>query len=589
MSQLKSKRIGITGLLKKLWTKLKKRRQVQLKVMIFVMLLSSFAEVISLATVVPFLGILTNPEDVMNMSFFKNFALLFEISNKSEFLFLITLIFVLSAISSGMIRIFNIFLNGRLAAAIGADLSCEAYERTLYQKYETHLQRNSSSLISSMSKEIDRVITLVLNPLLQALTSLMITVGILITLFVINWYAALITSVSIIFVYLIASLANKRPLSKLGAQQVELQKKLIQNVQEGLGSIKDVILNTMQPVHVNIFSKAVNPLKRKEAQAIFLNHYPRLIIEPVGLSLIAILGFILVRNGELEKAIPTLGALALGSMRLLPMAQRLYEGWSYPQNGKASLSNILDLLDQPLNKEELLSNKKIFSFKENILFKNVCFSYSSNSIEVISNLNFEIKKGEKIGIIGETGSGKSTIVDLIMSLIVPTSGQILIDGKDLNETKNSSIIRKWKSSIVHVPQSIYLTDNSIAENIAFGISPKAIDFERLKIAAKQAKIYSFIQSLPNKFQTNIGENGVLLSGGQKQRLGIARALYRDANILILDEATSALDNFTEKSIMDSIDKISDSLTLIMIAHRLSSLKSCDRIFELKGKKLFISS
>ena len=581
MYQFKSNRVKITDLLFKLWKKLKKKRQTQLKIMIFIMFLSSFAEVISLATVVPFLGVLTNPDEFMNMIFFKEISFFFRITNKSEFLVLITLIFVFSAISSGIIRIFNIFLNGRLAAAIGADLSCDAYERTLYQKYEMHLRRNSSSLISSMSKEIDRVITLVLNPLLQALTSLFIVLGILITLFVINWYAALTTSLSIIFVYLIASLANKIPLSKLGAEQVELQQRFIQNIQEGLGSIKDVILNTLQPVYVNIFSKAVNPLKRIEAQSIFLNNYPRLVIEPVGLSLIAILGLILVKNGEIERAIPTLGALSLGSMRLLPMAQRLYEGWSYPQNGKASLSNILDLLDQPFNKKEFLSNGDIFSLKKNIVFENVCFKYSEKGREVISKLNFEIRKGERIGIIGETGSGKSTLIDLIMSLIFPTSGKIFVDGKDLNESNNSKLLNSWKSSIVHVPQNIYLLDSSIEENIAFGISKNDIDQERLKKASKQAKIFNFIESLPNGFKTHIGENGVLLSGGQKQRIGIARAFYKKVNILILDEATSALDNKTESEIIKSIEKMSNSMTLIMITHRIKSLNSCDKIFEFK--------
>ncbi len=581
MKQLKEK--DGKKLILKIWHHLSRKRKIQLVMMIILMIINSFAEVISLTSIIPFLTLLSNPNAMMEMKYITNISLSFGIINRNDFLLFVTLIFITAAIFSGFIRIATLWLNGRLAAAIGADLSCKAYEKTLYQDYELHLQRNSSTLISTLNKDLDIVITQILNPILQALTSLFTTLGITITLFLINWYVALITSFSVIVIYLISILSNKSRLEKIGSKRVELQSKVVQNIQEGLGSIKDIILNASQPVYLNIFSKAVNPLRRIEAETIFLNYYPRLVIEPVGLGVIAILGYFLTRNNEIESTISTLGALSLGAMRLLPMFQRLYEGYCFFQNSKTSLSNLIFLMDQTVESKNDPLKEETKIFKKNIIFKDVCFNYSDESLNVISNLNLEIKKGERIGIVGKTGTGKSTAIDLMMGLIKPISGKIYIDNKDLHD-KKINYLNRWKSLIVHVPQNIYLSDNTLAENIAFGLTPEEIDYEKIKLAANISQIDGFIKNLEKGYKTFVGENGIRLSGGQKQRIGIARALYKNINVLILDEATSALDNKTEEKIINAIYEMSREITIIMITHRITTLKNCDRIINLEKSK-----
>ena len=576
---------SLNKLLFKLWFQLSRKRKKQLKILILIMVISSIAEILSLASVVPFLNVLTNPEALWNITIIKENASFFGLNNSNQLILPITIFFILAALLSGFIRIANIWLNGRLAAAIGSDLSCEAYRRSIYQKYKVHLNRNSSSLIASISKDTDRLIMQVLNPILQFITAAFIILGITLTLFIINWAVALVCGSVISFVYIFSSLNSKKLLKHLGERNVFLHRKNIKHIQESLNSIRDIILNSIQPTYIKSFSDAEKELRRTDAQEIFLTYYPRLLVEPIGLILISILAYIIFIFGETEIIIPTLGALALGFMRLLPMAHRIYEGITLPQYGKASLSNIIYLLEQPIDKSDLNKSYKTFKLNEKIEFRDVDFSYKKDSNSVLSNLNFSIKKGDRVGIIGETGSGKSTLMDLIIGLIIPKSGNILIDGKLLHD-KSNNLLQSWKSSIMHVPQNIYLIDSSIAENIAFGESSEKVNFKKIKYAAKKAEIHQFIENLPEGYKTSVGENGVRLSGGQKQRIGIARALYNDVSVMVLDEATSSLDAKTETLIIDSIEKMNKEITIIMIAHRLTSLKNCNRILEVKKGKVF---
>jgi ATP-binding cassette subfamily B protein len=217
-----------------------------------------------------------------------------------------------------------------------------------------------------------------------------------------------------------------------------------------------------------------------------------------------------------------------------------------------------------------------------VRLETVGFRYAQDLPEVLSQLTLEIRPGERIGVIGSTGSGKSTLVDLMMGLLEPTSGKILVDDKDIYDRNHPEHLNAWRASIAHVPQAIYLADSSIAENIAFGVHPQGIDMERVRRAARQAQIASFIEASDQGYKSLVGERGIRLSGGQRQRIGIARALYKQANVLVFDEATSALDNGTERAVMQAIEGLSRNLTLVMIAHRLSTLSNCDRVIELRG-------
>ena len=284
------------------------------------------------------------------------------------------------------------------------------------------------------------------------------------------------------------------------------------------------------------------------------------------------------QKGGGAAALPVLGAFALGAQRLLPAMQQTYSGWSSLKGYSTDLEGVLEMLQQPLP-TVLEVNKKLVLNSE-ICFFDVCFSYGQGSKGVLNDLSLKIERGQRVGFIGSTGSGKSTTVDLLMGLLYPIKGQIFVDGLDLHDPAHPERLLAWRSAIAHVPQTIYLADSSIAENIAFGVSRQQIDFDRLQLAAKQAQIASFIEASPDGYNSFVGERGIRLSGGQRQRLGIARALYKQAQVLILDEATSALDNDTEQAVMDAINQLDRNLTVVMIAHRLSTVAKCDRVIRL---------
>jgi len=305
-----------------------------------------------------------------------------------------------------------------------------------------------------------------------------------------------------------------------------------------------------------------------------------LVLEPVGMVLIAGIGLIMVLQEGVTNTLPLLGALALGAQRLLPVVQKVYEGWAQSRNAKASLVNVLRLLEQPLPLGCQLVEPAPLHLKRSIQFNAVYFAYASHLPDVLQGLSLEIGRGERVGLIGSTGSGKTTALDLLMGLLKPSSGRILVDGADLHDSDQPQLLKAWRASIAHVPQSIYLADSTIVENIAFGVPRHQIDLQLVRQAAGQAQIAEFIESSPHGYDTFVGERGIFLSGGQRQRIGIARALYRQAHIIVLDEATSALDMATEQSVMDAIEGLSRELTIVIVTHRLSTVEKCDRLFRI---------
>ena len=574
---------SLRTLLRQLWSHLRRRRRRQLAIALGLMLLSSLAEVVSLAAVLPFLAVLANPTTILNQPLVLHRANQLGVGSEQQLLLLITLAFAVAAVGAGGIRLLTLWVNVRLAAAIGSDLSCEAYRRTLYQPYAVHIARNSSDMIASISTDVGAVITNVLNPLLVLTSSALIVLALIGTLLVINWLIALGAGLGVGLVYLLAMACSRKPLQQLGQRQVFLNRQLIQSLQEGLGAFRDVLLDDSQCFYANAYREADRPLRRAQAQSSVLSSYPRLVLEPAGIVLIAMTGYQLAITGNVASALPLLGALALGAQRLLPMAQKVYEGWAQSRNAKHSLAKVLELLAQPLPEHSQMSSPEPLRFRQSIRLENVTFRYRSELPEVLSRVNLEIRRGERIGVIGTTGSGKSTLADLLMGLIEPTHGRILIDGEDLHHPLHPERRAGWRLVIAHVPQTIYLADSSIAENIAFGIPKEQISLERVRRAAEQAQLAGFIDGSPQGYNTFVGERGIRLSGGQRQRIGIARALYKQAQVLMLDEATAALDNSTEEAVIDSVEVLSRDLTVMMIAHRLSTLVRCDRVIELSER------
>ncbi len=561
-----------------LWFHLGGRRQWQFIALLGLTFAAAFAEVVSLGSVLPFLSILIDPDRVMNYPLLVKYLPALGISTATQLALPLTIGFIFFALVAGSIRLLLLWANTKFAFSCGADLSSKVYKKILYQPYHVHISRNTSEVVSGIVNKINSVVNQVISPALALLSSIVLMVAITCTLIFINPMVALSAILAFGLSYYFITRISRGRLRKNSARVSYEETQVIKALQEGLGGIRDVLLDGTQAIYCSIFQRADVPLRRALGNNTFIGGSPRFIMEAFGMSLIAILAYWLGEEpGGIVLALPVLGALALGAQRLLPAMQQGYSAWATIMGSKASLVETISLLDQPLSEDlfEVASNP--LPFKSSISFNEVYFRYSDEDSWVLHNLNLFIPHGSRVGIIGTTGSGKSTAIDLLMGLLSPSKGIIAIDGNPCV----GSQLKSWQKTIAHVPQMIYLADTSIAENIAFGVPKNLIDMDRILLAARQAHISDFVESLSEGYDTNVGERGVRLSGGQRQRIGIARALYKRAKVLIFDEATSALDTETELSVMESIDSLDRDLTIILVAHRITTLSRCDKIVELE--------
>jgi len=562
--------------IKKLWRHLSKRRHKQFWLVLVLMIISSFAEMVSIGLILPFLGALTAPEKIYNHEMMQYLIQYLNISTSDQIIFPLTAIFVSSAMFAGMIRLSLLYSMSRLSFSTGADLSIDIYRRTLYQDYSRHLNHNSSEIINGIINKTNTVVNKVLTPMLTLVSATILLIGITATLFAIDIVAASTALIGFGFMYWLVTMLTRKRISKNSLYIAEESTNMIKALQEGLGGIRDVIIDGAQEYYCDLYRKADLKMRKSAFENAFIGASPHVVMTTIGMSLIAILAYMMsLRADGVVGAIPVLGALALGAQRLLPAVQQIYHSLTSFRGAKHSLQDVLKLLSEPVM-DYSNRNVKPIEFKERIKLNDLTFSYNKNGGTVLSNVNLTIKKGESIGFIGETGSGKSTLLDIIMGLLFVKEKSIFVDNIPLNH-KN---YRNWQAHIAHVPQNIYLSDGTIEENIAFGMPENKIDHKRVQKAAKQAQISGLIDGWQEGYQTFVGERGIRLSGGQKQRIGIARALYKQADVLIFDEATSALDNETEQAVMEAVESLGGELTILIIAHRLTTLKGCDQIIKL---------
>jgi len=565
------------NLLQRLWCHLSLRRRWQFGLILMLMFLVSFAEIVSIGAVLPFLGMLTSPERITQLPAAQSTMKVLGLTEPKEMLLIFTIIFGLAALIAGSMRILLLWANTRFSYAAGAEISTSIYFRTLYQPYAVHCARNSSVIINGISNQTSAVI-FIMNMLLTLISSVVILVAILLVLLSINPLVALAAFGGFGFIYTAIILFTRRRISINSEIVARESNQVIKALQEGLGGIRDILIDGSQSIYRQIYVNADLPLRHAQGTNSFISACPRYVMEALGMLLISILAYVLTQHaGGIMSAIPVLGALALGAQRLLPILQQGYGAWSGIQSNKISLKDALELLDQPLPNEVHESVLTPLPFNHNITLRNISFCYGEQLPYVIKSVNLTIAKGSRVGFIGVTGGGKSTLLDIIMGLLQPTSGVLEIDGQAVTIMNKHS----WQLHIAHVPQVIFLADSTVEENIAFGVPKAQIDFERVQLAAQQAKISESIESWPHRYQTLVGERGVCLSGGQRQRLGIARALYKKADVIIFDEATSALDWETEREVMESIQGLSTDITMLIIAHRLTTLRGCTQIVKLE--------
>tara|TARA_B100000900_G_scaffold389418_1_gene382290 strand:- start:41 stop:1714 length:1674 start_codon:yes stop_codon:yes gene_type:complete len=542
-------------------------------------------DIVSLSSVIPFTNVLIDPSGLLANKYFIPFINLFNINSNEQIIKPIIFIFISAAILAGLFRIVYIWFTQKLSAVIGNDLSYKAYKNILLQPYITHINWNSNNLITSITEKTDKTV-ITFYTFFVGISSLFLTTLILLFLFITNLKLALSCLIVFSISYFLIIFCTKKRLyrnSKLINYGIE---KRHQIQQESFGSIRDIILDGSHDTYLNSFKNADYRTRIADADSLFITSSPRSILECVGLTFIALLSIILInKENNPSDLIPLLAVLALGIQKLLPAVQQIYIGYSTIKANYFLINEVLKYVELKTENQKSFSKKLVPFVPDKIQLKSISYNYSSTKKSTLNNIDLNIEKGERIGIIGPSGSGKSTLMDIILGLLKPSSGNFLVNGIDIHSTKSKEYARKWRKTVAHVPQTIFLSDGSIKENIAIGVPLELIDKEKLINAAKQSQIEEFIDNQPQGFNTFVGERGIRLSGGQRQRIGLARAIYKNAKVLILDEATSALDSAIESKIIDSIKKLSKDITVIMVAHRLSTLTSCDRIMELSNGEL----
>lgn len=574
---------SLIGLLRKLFSKLNRRTKLQLLLLLFMLILSYGAETFSFLSIVSFLSIITDKNYLINNIFIKNVGNFLNISDSNQIFLIISLFFSVGILASGILRILTNYFNITLAAKIGTEISTKAYYKIINQSYENHIEINSSELINGTITETARTVSFI-EYVLMFISSLGL-VSVLITLLIkLQGVSALILGGALIFVYLFIGKLFKKRLTIYSDIFSSLTRKHVKIMQESIGSMRDLLIGNHQNIYLEIYKKNDKKMRLIDGRSNFIAISPKYLIEAIGFILIIFIAIISGNYSDQSLILLKLGTIAYGAQRLIPAFQQTFLTWARINALRSSVESVLKLVDRDIDQTNIIKINYKNSFKKNIILNNISFTYKNSTKRVLNNVNLIINKGERIGIVGKTGCGKSTLLDILMGLLTPIDGEILIDGVDIS--KNAKDKRIWRDSISHVPQSIFLTDNTIMENIAFGIDKNAINSEKIIKVSNQANLTEFVLKKTKKFETIIGEKGIKLSGGQRQRIGIARALYKDCQCLILDEATSALDTNTEKEILKSIDLISKDITIIMVTHRIKTLDKFDKVYSFDNDKKF---
>jgi ATP-binding cassette subfamily B protein len=568
---IKKKNITFFQVFKKIIGYISLKRKFQFFFLVILSLVVSSMEVLSIGSVYPLIKIISDPNQILTNNDYAKILQYLNITTSKELIVTSSFVFGIIAFLTGCIRLLLIYVNLRLSLIFSYEIYLLYYSNVLHQSYEYHLSQNSSEILSTITSKITNVSTAFIN-FFTIITSSIIISSIILILFLINQYITTYVIFIFLFFYSFFTLLFNLKLNKNSKNITNNQDLTVKVVQESLGGIRDIILDKSQNYFIDIYRNSIYKVQKYISQNIFLAQSPRFILEAFGLILIAVFVIIISEKSLLRfnEFLPILGSLVLGAQRIFPLANQIYQSNTSNKSIVYSLFDIIKFLEKQPQPSFFINQNKNFNFKKLITLKNLRFSYKNDNFYVFKDLNFEIPKGSKVAITGSSGCGKSTLLDLVMGLLKPSGGEILVDGNSINYNLNS-----WQSKIAHVPQSIYLLDGTITENIAFGVKKENIDLVKVKNVAKVAHIHDFIESKKLGYNELAGERGIQLSGGQRQRIGIARALYKDAELLILDEATSALDYDTEKLIIDAIDNLGKNKTILIVTHRLFSIQNCN--------------
>lgn len=567
--------------LKQLWqilSPLDKRKVIYVFILVMGM---AFIESAGVISIMPFLAVLSNPDVVESNSYLKQLYDFTEAANKQNFILYLGFLSLFVVICSTVFKIVTQYAVNRFASLQRHYFSTRLLKTYLQQNYEFFIQRNSATLAKNILSEVDQLIWTMILPALTLMSYGVVLLSMVGILLLYDPLMAISTAFVLGLFYASIYMLVRKKLTQIGQEFTQANKERYQTCQEALAGIKDVMINNAEHGYIKQFEESSRVFARHIATCETLGQVPLNVIETVGYGCLIGLAMLLVVSGkEVSHILPVLGLYGFAAYRMLPAAQNMYRAISQIKFSEQVLSVLKP--EFALEKDELKHIEKdstqYLKFENSIRLENINFAYP-NRMEspILNNFSLEVKKNASLGIIGKSGSGKSTLMDIMLGLLFPQQGKVYIDDVELTADN----ITQWRDLVGYVPQNIYLADKSIAENIAFGVAKIDIDLKRVEFVARQAQIDDFIQSqLPLGYHTLVGERGVMLSGGQRQRIGIARALYKNPQVLFMDEATSALDKETEQAVNEAIQNLNGKMTMVIIAHRQTAVAQCDVILKM---------
>jgi len=565
-----------------LLTRQERKRAGLLLIMVIIMAL---LDMLGVASILPFMAVLTNPNLVETNIILNNMfkiSKIIGVENINDFLFALgSLVFILLIVSLAF-KALTAYAQVRFVQMREFSIGKRLIEGYLYQPYSWFLNRHSADLGKTILSEVSAIISGGLSPIMELIAKGIVAITLIILLIIADPKLAFFVGVSLIGAYVLIFNLIRQYLNKIGNERLINNELRYMAVSEAFSAAKEVKIGGLEKIYVKNFSNAAKSFANTQASAQVLALLPRFTLEAVAFGgILLLILYVISQTGSFNNALPIISLYVFAGYRLMPALQQIYSSFAQISFVKPALNKLYEDVKN-LDPPKIDNNKTILPFEKKITLKNIYYNYPNTSRTALKDISLNINAKSTVGFVGATGSGKTTIVDIILGLLESQRGSVEIDGNILNNQN----LKSWQNSIGYVPQNIYLSDDTIAANIAFGVEAKNIDQEIVEKVSKIANLHDFIKDeLPKQYQTTIGERGVRLSGGQRQRVAIARALYHNPKVLILDEATSALDNQTEQAVMDAVNNLSKDITIILIAHRLNTVKICDVIFKLEKGQL----
>lgn len=562
--------------IKKLYNLLNKKERKNSFLLLGLIFLMAVLDMIGVASIFPFIAVLSNPQIIETNNIFSFMYKIFNFNNELQFQFVLGLISLCLLILSLGIKSLTTFSQLRFALMLEYSFSKRLMEKYIKQPYSWFLDQNSSDIGKNILSEVGKVIGYGVMPSIALIAQSATSLALIVLLLIVDASLAISVGAIIGFFYLFVFKYTKHYLKKIGQEHVGANAQRFSIVNEAFSAIKEIKIRGLESTYTNKYSKPAELYAKHQSAAQVVGQLPRYALEGVAFGGMLLIILVMMKEGDdFISLLPILSLYAFAGYRLMPALQQVYAAVTQLQFVGASLDKLY--LDNTLLRTNIdnSSKQKNITFKKLIELKDVSYKYPNTTQNSLNKVNIKIKANSTVGLVGATGSGKTTTIDVILGLLEVQKGELRIDNVKIDKNNRLS----WQKMIGYVPQQIYLADTTISNNIAFGLTNDLIDFNAVENAAKIANLHDFVTNhLPNGYQTVVGERGVRLSGGQRQRIAIARALYSNPKILIFDEATSALDNLTEQIVVDSIKNLGQEITIIFVAHRLTTVQSCDQIF-----------